>query len=586
MMDAVERARRSRDEIVIELRAAGAEHIGSSMRCPYHDDTRDSGGIYQDEGGVWRYKCHVPGCFGGDVFDIRARRNNTTPSAEMKAESKREEEKMAPAKNTPTYQTVEDLRAALGQGATLYEYCKPGTSPPFRELIVARVDLPDGTKKISQWHETVDRLISGGKPAGLAPLYNRGRVALADEVLVVEGEKCVHAAHGIAVVATTSPGGASAAARADWKPLSGKKKVIIWADNDEAGAAYCKDVYSQLCSLPQPPREIIILDTSRLALPPKGDIADWISANGGTKKKYAECILRYGKGEKISAYGALRRRYEMVVSGEYDEVMWPIESLRQHTAALLPGTVTVIGGSPGCGKSLFLTQCLEFWYRQDVKCKYIALEDDAAHHANRILAQMMENRKVLSVRGMREYAYDIDEYMNGHEEDLVGVLDSIWAPGKMQNLVELPDRVAEHINDGARIVMIDPVTAAQASSKRYVDDGVFIGKLHEVIQGSDCSVIVCTHFAKGATNAMPALDDLAGGAAYSRLTQTVLHLHRYYPQQTLQIEGGFGEVAMGVDHVMRILKSRNANGLGREIALELGRDDLKFREIGMIRRAR
>lgn len=69
------------------------------------------------------------------------------------------------------------------------------------------------------------------------PLYGLDRLAAQPDrtVLVVEGEKCVQAAHGLigdtALVPCTWPGGAKAVGKADWTPLRGRK-VVIWPDCD------------------------------------------------------------------------------------------------------------------------------------------------------------------------------------------------------------------------------------------------------------------------------------------------------------------------------------------------------------------
>lgn len=73
---------------------------------------------------------------------------------------------------------------------------------------------------------------------GVVPLYNLAAVMEAvragEPILVVEGEKDVHAAESQGATATTAPGGASNWAQADYGPLRGAKVHII-ADRDEAG---------------------------------------------------------------------------------------------------------------------------------------------------------------------------------------------------------------------------------------------------------------------------------------------------------------------------------------------------------------
>ena len=115
--------------------------------------------------------------------------------------------------------------------------------------------------------------------AGLPrPLY--GLDVLAREspgrvVLVVEGEKSAAALHSMGFVAVTSPGGSKAAEKADWTPLSGRVRVYLLPDNDEAGEGYVRTVFVTLRELESPPEvELVHLPD----LPSGGDVVDWLQA--------------------------------------------------------------------------------------------------------------------------------------------------------------------------------------------------------------------------------------------------------------------------------------------------------------------
>jgi hypothetical protein len=89
-------------------------------------------------------------------------------------------------------------------------------------------------------------------------------------VIVCEGEKSAHAAWRIFsdFIATTSLGGAQAAAKADWSPLAGRR-VTIWPDADEPGAKYAAQVASILHGLGC---DVSIIDAIALAsVAPDGD---------------------------------------------------------------------------------------------------------------------------------------------------------------------------------------------------------------------------------------------------------------------------------------------------------------------------
>ena len=100
---------------------------------------------------------------------------------------------------------------------------------------ITRIDLDDGTKTFRA---------SAGFP-NPRPLYGLDLLAAEPDaaVLVVEGEKAADAAAELVpdLVVVTSPFGAKAATKADWSALDGRT-VVIWPDNDAAGAGYAKDV--------------------------------------------------------------------------------------------------------------------------------------------------------------------------------------------------------------------------------------------------------------------------------------------------------------------------------------------------------
>ena len=112
---------------------------------------------------------------------------------------------------------------------------------------VIRLDPLLGTgKKIRPFHwDAGSQSWKIGDPQGLLPILNLDQLAARPEVavLICEGEKAAEAGqkHFPGLVATTSPHGATSAAKADWTALAGRT-VVIWPDNDDPGKAYAQDV--------------------------------------------------------------------------------------------------------------------------------------------------------------------------------------------------------------------------------------------------------------------------------------------------------------------------------------------------------
>ena len=113
---------------------------------------------------------------------------------------------------------------------------------------------PDGTpgsKTFRPYHfKTVEGRRTWGMGApSMRPLFRLPKIALADPVVLCEGEKAAQALADIGIEATTAMQGAKAPIdKTDWSALKGKT-VIVWPDNDEPGRAYAKAVSAHLMGL-------------------------------------------------------------------------------------------------------------------------------------------------------------------------------------------------------------------------------------------------------------------------------------------------------------------------------------------------
>lgn len=110
------------------------------------------------------------------------------------------------------------------------------------------------------------------------PLYNTPDLLAADPdaaIYVSEGEKCADSLAAVGVVSLSWAGGCKGMPRTDWTPLR-NRRVIILADNDDEGREGACKVAALLTS--QGCRVRIVNNLPDL--PPKGDIADLLDADG------------------------------------------------------------------------------------------------------------------------------------------------------------------------------------------------------------------------------------------------------------------------------------------------------------------
>ena len=168
---------------------------------------------------------------------------------------------------------LQELKRRLGPPAAKWVYADAAGNPVG---VVARWDTSTG-KNI----RPVSRCDGGwriGQMPAPRPMYNLPAVLQAAPeawVWVTEGEKCTDALTALGLTATTSSGGANAAAKTDWSPLRGRR-VVILPDNDEPGRQYAQTV-AKLAHAADA-KEIRILDLGQRFpdLPQGFDVADLV----------------------------------------------------------------------------------------------------------------------------------------------------------------------------------------------------------------------------------------------------------------------------------------------------------------------
>jgi hypothetical protein len=136
---------------------------------------------------------------------------------------------------------------------------------------------PDGTRENKTFRPYCFKTIEGvtkwvGGAPDLRPLYRLPEIALAQTVVLTEGEGKADALSKLGIAATSAMQGANAPInKTDWSPLAGKT-VIVWPDNDVPGHQYAKAAAERLSALGC---KTLLVDPSREAL--KWDAVDCVA---------------------------------------------------------------------------------------------------------------------------------------------------------------------------------------------------------------------------------------------------------------------------------------------------------------------
>ncbi len=566
--------RSSRDAIYSAIEGLSLITKGKAVQCPWHDDQNPSASIIEKDG-VWRLWCHACNR-GGDVFDLREKATGKTVADQFRELKQSQDKSPRVDKKLQYFKTFAEMESSLTGLTKSYLYWNADRTKI--DMAVFRL-MRDGKKTFRQAHESADgwTLTAPPKPW---PIYNLDRVKGADHVVIVEGEKDVQTLHAYGIVATTSPGGASNPANAEWSALSGRT-VTIWPDMDDAGSRYADDVYRILSAIPSAPK-VSRIDPQKLGLKEKQDVTDLVDTfDAKTKEEIQEILLAIlDDAQDTGASVDYLKLLEDKISGRVRPVPFPWNAVSRVTRALLPGTVTLLCGTPGSGKSYMLLEAAAHWFGADVKIALYELEEDRTYHLDRSVAQRTGNALMLDHDWVMANPDTARRHFNENKEFINDFGARIFeAVTDQPTLSSLADWVEAQAKAGCRVIMIDPVSAAVASAQPWAEDLAFIMRIKGIAKKYSTSLILVMHPRKGNNKpGMSGLDDLAGGAAYQRFAQCVLWLERLPETIYEQVDGEQKQCT----HMLKVLKTRNGSGAGRRIGFVFHTGTFRFREVGLV----
>ncbi len=289
-----------------------------------------------DKAGVW-YD-HATGQ-GGDILDLWAttRGMNTNSDFPRIMEEIRGwlGEPTRPA-STPSRRRREPPVDDLGPPTGKWDYLDADGS-----LIacVYRYDPPGRRKEFRPWDVRAKR----PQAPDPRPLYNLPGIALATEVVLVEGEKAAQALIDAGITATTSMHGSNAPMeKTDWSPLA-RKRVTIWPDKDKAGWEYAEAA----AKAARTSRAV----TVSILTPPADKPEKWDAADAIAEGMDIQAFLNSAQRQEPSH----KKRRIRLREWTFDRYMGPPPERQWLVDGVLPlgvpGMVAAIGGA---GKSMLL----------------------------------------------------------------------------------------------------------------------------------------------------------------------------------------------------------------------------------------
>ncbi|NBW51498.1 MAG: hypothetical protein EBR49_15705 [Betaproteobacteria bacterium] len=250
----------SAESIARKLGGARKSGLDWSCRCPAHDDQKSSLSI-TDKSGKLLVRCHA-GCQQAAVIS-QLKRLDLWPGASVSDEPRVEINLPRVVQAEPVVQKA--ARSERGRVVATYDYTDEKGELLFQALRFEPKDFrqraPDGSWSIKGCRRV---------PYRLPKVIEAVKQGIT--VYIVEGEKDVHAAESLGLVATCNPMGADNGTGNKWLPEFAQyfkgASVVVVPDQDEPGRRHAEWVISTLLSSAR---------SVRICNPKSGkDLSDWI----------------------------------------------------------------------------------------------------------------------------------------------------------------------------------------------------------------------------------------------------------------------------------------------------------------------
>lgn len=270
-------------------------------------------------------------------------------------------------------------------------------------------------------------------------------------------------------------------------------------------------------------------------------------------------------------------------TGRLEVVPWPWTGLSELTCALAPGTVTVVCGEAGVGKTYLILQCLMFWQQRGYEPAVFFIEKNRVVHTHRLLVQLEKDSKLIDLMKLGGRQEEITAAMDRWREVIGDIGRLIFsAPHERVTLDSLLGWIRQQASAGKRIIIIDPITAVSAGESRWTKDDDFMIEAQSIMTAHEASLVLVTHPKQGAGRKAPSTGhDVAGGAAYLRFTDTLLWLHKSKEPKFVKLMTPLGIINSELSLFFQMHKTRNGRGKGREFGF-LFCDGMRYAEQGLV----
>jgi len=298
----------------------------------------------------------------------------------------------------------------------------------------------------------------------------------------------------------------------------------------------------------------------------------------------AESLARGSDTRHLDASVGVSANVEAAISGRRVSILWPWREVTRHARPCAPGCVTLICGAPSSGKTFWFQEACLAWHRQGVPLAVLHLEKDRTYHLGRVLAQLGGNGSLAHDEWQQGHPEEARSAMEAHRAQIQDYGRSLYDSPGVMTLDAVLQWLRARVSEGARIVGVDPITAADAGRERWGKDAEFMLACGRLAMKAGASVVLVTHPPKGTGKEAPSGDNLAGGAAYFRNSDVVLWLQGHNPPIENDVQTPCGPATWDHNRTVTFCKTRDGTGVGLSVALNFDPATLQTSEVGVIQK--
>jgi hypothetical protein len=299
------------------------------------------------------------------------------------------------------------------------------------------------------------------------------------------------------------------------------------------------------------------------------------------KNAWAKAAEKLGP-TPVDAAAAIDEYDAGVKAGRIKTLKTPWANLTTLARPLVPGSITMLYGTAGFGKSLWLLQLSYSLFAAGIPVRLYMLENDHRKHCNRLYCQLAGNSKLDDDDWIEASNGQVEAVRAPHRETVRAfgrcMSTSLSARVTYNDLIAWIERGCD---EGVRYFAVDPITHAAQNDKPWIADPKFIDQAREHLEKHHASLVVMTHPTKGDgkrnTTAV-----MSGSKAFFDFTDCVLRMDRPEKDVVVRVVTEAGSYNTFANRTITIEKARNGRGTGSRIGLKFDNDTFLCTELGLV----